>query len=109
MRVFNFCIQERIEALESEFDLILFSEFYEESMVLLAEKLCWPLDFVKSLKLNARKPSYKVDLKSEERQSLEAWQHGDVLLYNHFKRIFDKKVRKFFTCTLYVEELLIFC
>ena len=29
-------------------------------MVLLASKLCWPLDLVKSLKVNARKEAYKV-------------------------------------------------
>ena len=51
---------ERIKELEKEFDLVLFSEMFDESMVLLANKLCWPLDYVKSFKLNARKDAYKV-------------------------------------------------
>ena len=28
----------------------------------------------------------------QERKSLEAWQNGDLLLYNHFKQIFQQKV-----------------
>ena len=28
----------------------------------------------------------------QERKTLEAWQNGDLLLYNHFKQIFQQKV-----------------
>ena len=37
--------QDRIKEMEKEFDLVLFSEMFDESMVLLADKLCWPLDY----------------------------------------------------------------
>lgn len=85
-------IKDRIKEMEKEFDLVLFSEMFDESMVLLADKLCWPLDYVKSFKLNARKAAYKVTLNKQERKTLEAWQNGDLLLYNHFKQIFQQKV-----------------
>ena len=39
---------------------MLLAEQFDESMVLLASKLCWPLEFVISLKINARKKSEKV-------------------------------------------------
>ena len=38
------------------------SEKFDESMILLANELCWPLDYVKSFKLNARKSNHKVTL-----------------------------------------------
>ena len=41
---------------------MLLAERFDESMVLLASKLCWPLEFVISLKINARKKSEKVKL-----------------------------------------------
>ena len=41
---------------------MLLAEQFDESMVLLASKLCWPLEFVISLKINARKKSEKVKL-----------------------------------------------
>ena len=53
-------LQKQILRLEKEFDLVLLAERFEESMVLLASKLCWPLDLVKSLRVNARKEAYKV-------------------------------------------------
>ena len=55
-----FYFQKQISRIDEEFDFVLLSERFEESMVLLASKLCWPLDLVKSLKVNARKEAYKV-------------------------------------------------
>ena len=55
-----FFFQKQISRIDEEFDFVLLSERFEESMVLLASKLCWPLDLVKSLKVNARKEAYKV-------------------------------------------------
>ena len=71
---------------------MLITEKFDESMVLLANKLCWPLEYVKSFKLNARKSSTKTKLSEKERNILENWQQGDLLLYNHFKTIFEEKV-----------------
>ena len=56
----QFIFQKRIQELDREFDLVLLADKFEESMVLLASKLCWPLEWVKSLKVNARKEAYKV-------------------------------------------------
>ena len=62
-------------------------------MILLANKLCWPLDYVKSFKQNARTSDHKVTLSSDERETLKAWQKGDLLLYNHFKNKLEQEVR----------------
>ena len=74
---------------------MLISEYFDESMVLLAKELCWPLEYVKSLKIDQRKSSYKVDLSKEESMTLNKWQKGDMLLYNHFKTIFEKKINTY--------------
>ena len=71
---------------------MLITEKFDESMVLLANELCWPLEYVKSFKLNARKSSTKTKLSEMEQNILESWQQGDLLLYNHFKTIFEEKV-----------------
>ena len=71
---------------------MLITEKFDESMVLLANELCWPLEYVKSFKLNARKSSTKTKLSEKEQKILENWQQGDLLLYNHFKTIFEEKV-----------------
>ena len=56
----TYLFQKQISQVDQEFNFVLLSERFEESMVLLASKLCWPLDMVKSLKVNARKEAYKV-------------------------------------------------
>ena len=58
----SFSFQARVQKLDKEFDLVLLSERFEESMVLLAATLCWPLDYVKSFRINARKAAFKVCL-----------------------------------------------
>ena len=40
----------------------MIAERFDESMVLLADLLCWPLEKVVSLKVNARKPELKVSI-----------------------------------------------
>ena len=42
------------------FDLVLVYEHFEESMVLMADMFCWPLDFVAGIKHNVLPLSYKV-------------------------------------------------
>ena len=72
--------------------MVLISEDFDKSMVLLANKLCWPLDHVKSFKLNARKNSTKITLNEKERDILQSWQKGDMLLYNHFQNKLEREV-----------------
>ena len=43
-----------------KFDLVLISEHFEESMVLMADLLCWPIEFVAGIKHNALPESKKV-------------------------------------------------
>ena len=53
-------IQRKIEDVDNEFDLIMIAEKIEESLVLLADQMCWPLEYVTSLTHNARRDGQKV-------------------------------------------------
>ena len=79
------------------FHLVMLAERFEESMVLLASHLCWPLDNVKTFRVNARKEAFKVKLSPEEAKTLEHWQEGDMLLYKHFKAKFEQQVHTYVT------------
>ena len=63
MNVIALLLQKRIQELQKELDFVLLADRFDESMVLLASKLCWPLEYVRSLKINARKKSFKVKKK----------------------------------------------
>ncbi|KAL4631384.1 galactose-3-O-sulfotransferase 4 isoform X2 [Arapaima gigas] len=83
------------------FNLILLSEYFDESMVLLRHALCWPLDSVVSFSLNARKQdgnnaaSKGSGLTEELRQKLREWNALDWYLYVAFNRTFWQQVNSF--------------
>ena len=71
----------------------------DESLVLLADILCWPLEWVTHLDLNVRKPEMRTEagqqLSEEERRILAEFLALDVAIYNYFKRRFDEHLTQF--------------
>ena len=53
-------VSEKVAEVDEAFDLVLISERMEESLVLLADRLCWPLHVVSSLPALVRKSQFKV-------------------------------------------------
>ncbi|XP_078380141.1 galactosylceramide sulfotransferase-like [Oculina patagonica] len=95
----QFFIEEKtndvISELDSNFDLVLMMEYFDESLVLLARELCWDIRDVVYFKLNQRRSSdLKTNLSEELAQKIRQWNRADVLLYNHFNRTFWNKVEK---------------
>nr|XP_020450613.1 galactose-3-O-sulfotransferase 2-like isoform X2 [Monopterus albus] len=106
------------------FKLILVSEYFDQSMILLRHALCWPLDAVVSFSLNARqqKPSAiggmtgswvgkavavtgvnvrsghsqaKIPLTEKQREKLRQWNALDWFLYESFNRTFWEEIDRF--------------
>ena len=46
-------VQAKITKFDSEFDLVLIAEYFDESLVLLAAKLCWDLSDVRSVSVRS--------------------------------------------------------
>ncbi|KAM9312687.1 galactose-3-O-sulfotransferase 4-like [Gastrophryne carolinensis] len=82
-----------VRAVEDKFKLVLLAEYFDESMILLKEELCWELDDVVTFKLNSRKSSKQ--LLPEEVEKLRAWNSLDWYLYTHFNQTFWEKVEQF--------------
>lgn len=99
------------------FKLILVSEYFDQSMILLRHALCWPLDAVVSFSLNARQQKQekvsnswvgkvaaaqsqakmlpKLSLTEDQREKLREWNALDWSLYQAFNRTFWEKIQKF--------------
>uniref|UniRef100_A0A669CNA8 Galactose-3-O-sulfotransferase 4 n=1 Tax=Oreochromis niloticus TaxID=8128 RepID=A0A669CNA8_ORENI len=73
------------------FRLILVSQYFDESMILLRHALCWPLDAVVSFSLNARQQKSG----SNSREKLRQWNALDWYLYKTFNRTFWEDIDKF--------------
>ena len=88
-------VREKIEEIETDFDLVMIAEYFYESLILLRHELCWDLQDVTSFTLNARIKSDKDKMKKRTRILLANYLKYDYMLYNHFKQIFIKSLAVF--------------
>uniref|UniRef100_G3N6I0 Galactose-3-O-sulfotransferase 4 n=1 Tax=Gasterosteus aculeatus TaxID=69293 RepID=G3N6I0_GASAC len=81
------------QMIRQTFKLILVSEYFDQSMILLRHALCWPLDAVVSFSLNARQQ--KPSILEEQREKLRQWNALDWHLYKSFNRTFWEEIHRF--------------
>nr|XP_013041505.2 galactose-3-O-sulfotransferase 2-like [Anser cygnoides] len=81
-----------LKAIEASFDLLLISEYFDESMVLLKETLCWDLDSVVSFPLNSRDSSTRSPLSGAIVEKIKDWNKLDWEIYIHFNRTFWERI-----------------
>ncbi|XP_040311880.1 galactose-3-O-sulfotransferase 4 [Herpailurus yagouaroundi] len=98
-------IQWSLAWLDSVFDLVLVAEYFDESLVLLADALCWGLDDVVGFMHNAqaggeqgRSAVSSGGLTAEDRQltaRARAWNHLDWALYVHFNHSLWARINQY--------------
>ncbi|OCT78873.1 hypothetical protein XELAEV_18029963mg [Xenopus laevis] len=80
---------------EAIYDLVLITEYFDESLVLLKDALCWTLDDVLSFALNMRTNSTKLAISQETQGKIKSWNQLDWQLYIYFNNSFWNRVEKF--------------
>lgn len=85
-------MQLMLQYIEEAFDLLLFSEYFDESMVLLKEALCWDLDSIVSFPLNSREGSTRSALSESTAEKIKSWNRLDWAIYGHFNRTFWQRI-----------------
>ncbi|KAM6155191.1 galactose-3-O-sulfotransferase 4 [Rhynchocyon petersi] len=98
-------IQWGLAWLDSVFDLVLVAEYFDESLVLLADALCWGLDDVVGFMHNAQAGGEwglhagKENRLTDEEQQLaaraRAWNNLDWALYVHFNRSLWTRIEQY--------------
>lgn len=77
----------------------MIAERMDESLVLLADLLCWPMEWVTHLDLNVRKPEMKAEagqqLDEEDRLLLADFLSLDIEIYDYFYRRFEQRLTRF--------------
>jgi len=81
----------KIKQMDKDFDLVMISEDFDSSLVLLSDLLCWPLGNMTSLKINARKKSAVEKLSPKSRKILKDWLWADYMLYDYFRKELVRK------------------
>lgn len=86
-------IESFLENLKREFDLVLLAEFFDESLVLLKDLLCLPLEDVTYFKLNVRKLHENTTHFSVKTiNNMQRWNNVDFLIYRQFRDILKEKI-----------------
>ncbi|XP_067884516.1 galactosylceramide sulfotransferase-like [Heterodontus francisci] len=88
-------LQDIFQELEGQFALVMLLEYFDESLVLLKDLLCWELEDVLYFPLNAREASAVAPPDPALEAQAQAWNQIDALLYAHFNRTFWRKVEIF--------------
>ncbi|KAL9954752.1 hypothetical protein ACROYT_G042326 [Oculina patagonica] len=87
-------IKEYISFLEKEFDLVLISDYFDESVVLMKRLLCWKFDDILHIKTNKRIDKERADgLSDDVEENIKRWNKADTLLYHHFNQTFWRKIQ----------------
>lgn len=92
-RMNDSAITEAVERIDREFDLVLITEYFNESLVLLKNLFCWDTQDVMYFKHNKRKADDR--LSRELRERLHRYNAADVRLYNHFKAKLEAMIDAF--------------
>ncbi|XP_078523477.1 galactose-3-O-sulfotransferase 2 isoform X1 [Lissotriton helveticus] len=85
-------VQSVLREIEQRFQLVLIAEYFDESMVLLKNTLCWEMEDVVSFKLNSRSKNSIQHLTDKSKEGAKEWCSLDWKLYQHFNRTFWKRI-----------------
>jgi len=87
-------IRRALKTLDNDFDLVLITEYFDESLTLLRRRLCWDIDDVVHFKMNERLNKNKRNILSEAHiQLIKTWNNADMVLYNYFLEKFWREVK----------------
>lgn len=84
-----------IEEMDKIFDLVMITDRFEESIVLLRDLLCMSDEDVIYLALKVRRETQSTELTTDEARKIREWNSLDASLYDHFEKKLDIAVEKF--------------
>ena len=88
-------INNYIAFLDKEFDLVMITDYFDESVVLLKRLLSWELDDILYFKSNERQDQEKaVGLSDKVKDKIKRWNAADELLFQYFNQTFWNKIKK---------------
>ena len=84
-------VKSYIDEMEREFNLVMITEYFDESLILLKRLVCWDFEDIVYYKLRSKKK--KISFGKEAENNILTWNRADAILYDHFNKTFWRKVR----------------
>lgn len=83
-----------IRMLDKVFDLVLITEYFDESLIMLKRRLCWSFEDIIYIRKNIAYQSHDFKLGVYDRTLLKNWTLADHLIYAHFYNKFHKLLKQ---------------
>merc|ERR1712131_36659 len=84
-----------IQKMDKRFDLVMITDRFEESIILMRDLLCMSEEDVIYLALKVRRETQSTELTQDEARKIREWNSLDTALYDHFEKKLDMAVEKY--------------
>ncbi len=88
-------VDEYIEKISREFDLVLVTEYFDESLLLLRKLMCWSYSDIVYLRQNTRFRKSSRSISDDVKDKIRSWNSADVRLYDFFNRTLWQKIQDY--------------
>lgn len=85
-------LNQTIHMLDNILDLVLITEHFDESLILLKRLMCWSFRDILYVKQNERSDKFRSELTEDQELRLRRWNMADTVLYDHFNQSLRNKV-----------------
>lgn len=86
-------IMKHVKLLEKDLKLVLITEYFDESLILLKKLFCWSMDDI--IYIKQREQGSHITVNDTLRRKILDFNSGDSQLYGFFNKTFWKKVRQY--------------
>ncbi|XP_078000542.1 galactosylceramide sulfotransferase-like [Glandiceps talaboti] len=88
-------IDRTIQKLDDELNLVLLTEYYEESLLLMKKMLCWDFEDILYIPKGFRNSTRRYNVSKTLAERISKWNNADVQLYKHFNKTFWQRVKEY--------------
>ncbi|XP_041462399.1 galactosylceramide sulfotransferase-like [Lytechinus variegatus] len=90
-------IEETISRLDSELDFVMITEYYDESLLILKDILCWEMDDILYTQRLVRNSSNELNIDSHTKIAINQWNAADTRLYDYFNKTLWQRIAAYGT------------
>ncbi|XP_006826098.1 galactosylceramide sulfotransferase-like [Saccoglossus kowalevskii] len=91
-------VKQKIQSLNKEMDLILLTEYFDESLLLLRDLLCWTVDDILYIPNGIRGENRRQQITPTVKEKILKWNKSDLDLYQYFEKVLLKDIQKYGLC-----------
>ncbi|XP_006817508.1 galactosylceramide sulfotransferase-like [Saccoglossus kowalevskii] len=91
-------VNETMKTLHKEMDVVLITEYFDESLLILRDLLCWSVNDILYMSNGIRSDNGHSNLTSTDKDKILEWNKSDLKLYLYFRKVLFKKIREYGPC-----------